>query len=128
MTEPTKRLAIVGSVELARHPDAWRLLREVMTRYAPAELVSGGSNGIDSMAAKVARDAGIPVRTFKPEAYEWDPGDGRIGFLQRNAQMAEYCTHLVRIVAASAPRDGTTWLRDRVRRMGKPIEEFTVNA
>lgn len=127
MPEP-KRLAIVGSVELARHPKAWELLRALMTEHAPTEIVGGGSNGIDSMAAKVARDRGIPVKTFKPEEYVWEPANGRKGFKQRNGEIANYCTHLVRIMAASAPRDGTTWLRDQVRRMGKPVEDHVIAA
>ncbi len=119
------KLAIVGSTSLANHPEAWRIIRKIIHQHRPTEVVSGGAEGIDSMAARVADDLAIPKRIFRPERPVWDGGD-YIGFKQRNLQIATYCDVLVRIVARNSTTYGSGWTRDQAVKLGKKTEEYII--
>lgn len=115
------KLAIVGSVSLEGSPDAVRIIEEVLDRYRPTVVVSGGARGIDTMAADAARRRGIPVVEHLPRVNRWADG-----FKPRNLKIARDCDALVRIVAKDATTYGSGWTRDQAARMGKPTEEFVV--
>ena len=118
-------LAIVGSTSLAGNAEAERHIQRVLDVYRPDVLVSGGAVGIDTMAKRAALARDIRVVEFTPEVRRWDGGD-RIGFKQRNVQIAEACDRLVRSVAAGSTTYGSGWTRDRAAALGKPTEEFVV--
>ena len=116
-----KRLAIVGSVSLAGNQDAYKIIEEVLDRYAPELVISGGAKGIDSMAAERARAWGIEVWEFLPAFPRWEDG-----YKPRNLEIARECDALVRIAARGSRTYGSGWTRDRAAEMGKPTEEFLI--
>jgi len=116
------RLAIVGSVSLAGNADAYAIIFQVIRDYAPSEIVSGGADGIDSMAVEVAAFLGIPFREYRPKNARWAPE----GYKERNLLVAGGCERLVRIVAAGSRTYGSGWTRDRAAERGIPTHEFIV--
>lgn len=114
------RLAIVGSVSLAGNADAERIINDVLDRYAPTEVVSGGAVGIDQMAARVARSRGIQVTEYLPKHNRWAPD----GFKDRNLLIAQNCDAIIRIAARGSKTYGSGWTRDRAVEMGKQSEEY----
>ena len=121
------RLAIVGSSRLtpAEALVARDVVGEVVDRYAPDEVVSGGADFIDRFAREEALRRGIGGPNFLPEVRRWDGGD-KVGFKQRNIKIAEYCTHLVRIVSRKTQTYGSGWTRDRAKEIGKHTEEIVL--
>ncbi len=117
-----ERLAIVGSVSLAGDPDAYAIIFQVIREYAPSEVVSGGADGIDSMAVEVAAFLGIPTREYLPQNKRWAPD----GYMKRNLLVAGGCDRLVRIVAVDSRTYGSGWTRDRAVERGIPTHEFIV--
>jgi hypothetical protein len=117
------RLAIVGSVSLAGDLAAANAIEDVLARYQPQFVVSGGAKGIDTMAAEAARIREIVVIEYRPERQQWD-GPG--GFKERNLKIAADCDALVRIVAEGSKTYGSGWTRDRAKEMGKPTEEIVI--
>lgn len=118
------RLAIVGSTLLAGNAEAQEIIEKVLDEFKPSMVVSGGADGIDTMAANEARWRGIPVREFKPTIRRWD---GKGGFKERNEEIADLCTHLVRIVSSKTKTYGSGWTRDRAKAQGKPTRDYVVN-
>jgi predicted Rossmann fold nucleotide-binding protein DprA/Smf involved in DNA uptake len=112
------RLAIVGSTQ-ANGADARRAVREVLDRYNPDVIVSGGAEGADTIAAEEAAARGIAVQIFRPKVMRW-----RDGFMPRNKLIAENCDALVRIVSPRSRTYGSGWTRDYAKKIGKPTEEI----
>jgi len=115
------KLAIVGSVTLAGCDAARSLIREVLERYHPDLVISGGAAGIDTMARMEAEAMGIAVQEFLPARPRW--GDG---YRPRNLKIAGACDVLIRIVDPDSKTYGSGWTRDRAVEMGKLTEEFEV--
>lgn len=116
------KLAIVGPLSLAGNPDAQRAIDEVLDRYQPSDVVSGGAPGIDTMAAETwERRTGRKAIVFPPEAQNWCHG-----YKPRNLLIAKECDALVRIVAKGSRTYGSGWTRDRAAEMGKPTEEIVI--
>lgn len=113
------RLAVVGSTSLQGNADAARVIEDVLDRYKPDAVISGGALGIDTMAVQAARARGIECVEHFPGERGWERG-----FKPRNLRIAHDCTHLVRIVAAGSKTYGSGWTRDRAAEMGKPTEEI----
>lgn len=118
------RLAIVGSVVLAGNADAQRLIEDAIARWKPTVVVSGGADGIDTMAVETAKRLGIDTCEHLPENGRWAPN----GYKARNLIIAQDCDVLVRIVAFASKTYGSGWTRDQVARLGKPTEEFIVHS
>lgn len=82
------KVAIIGS----RHADA--RIDQAILRYLPAsttEVVSGGAQGVDSAAARIAQELRIPLRQFLPD-YETH---GRQAPLVRNLQIIDYAEEVL---------------------------------
>lgn len=116
-------LAIVGSTSLTGHPEAERIIEEVLDKYQPSTVVSGGAEGIDTMAERAAERRGIQTLIYRPEVKNWSAAGG---FRDRNHKIAQACDRLVRIAAFEATTYGSGWTQDRARAMGKPVEEYVV--
>ncbi len=92
-----------------------------LARFIPpqcTEIVSGGARGVDSCAAKFAREHGIKLTEFLPEYHVY----GRGAPLMRNTQIVEYADMVL------AFWDGTSrGTRDTIhkcRSLHKPIRIF----
>lgn len=115
------KLAIVGSCSLAGNPGAEWIIQEVIKKYNPDTIVSGGAIGIDSMAAEAGRKNGLEVIEFLPKEKNWHNG-----FKPRNIQIAETCDKLVRIVSKDSKTYGSGWTRDYAKKLGKETFEFKI--
>lgn len=109
-------LAIVGSTTLFGNAEAQAAVEHAFDKYQPDEFTSGGAPGIDTMGANEANKRGIPKKIFRPTRNRWE-GEG--GFKARNIQIAEHCTHIVRIYASNSRTYGSGWCRDLALALGK---------
>jgi hypothetical protein len=128
-------LAIVGATELQADQRAVNLIENAIERYGPSLVISGGAPGIDTMSIEAADRRGIPWREYLPDVKSWegkwfDDGDQGShwlkGFKDRNLEIAEACTHLVRIAFKKSKTYGSGFTRDAAARLGKPVEEFCI--
>jgi predicted Rossmann fold nucleotide-binding protein DprA/Smf involved in DNA uptake len=113
------RLAIVGSRCLEGCPEARDLVRQVIVARQPTVVVSGGAEGVDTMAAEEARAAGVDVIELAPTVRAWD-GPG--GFKERNMLLARNCDELVCIEGTCTTTRGAIWTARHARRLGKDVE------
>ena len=121
------KLAIVGSVSLAGNEEAASRIRELLDRYRPDAVVSGGAVGIDTMAEDEARRRGIPTIIYRPRVLAWNPPAG-YGFRARNIDVVTACDRLARIVAHRSKTYGSGWTRDYAAKLGKPTEEYVIGS
>lgn len=119
------RLAIVGSTLFANDQntidDAMRRVDEVIERYKPDVVISGGADGIDFWAAFSARSRGIEVIEHFPKTNRWNDG-----YKPRNLLIATDCDQLVCIRHADSTSYGSGWTADQAEAMGKPVERITI--
>ncbi|MBQ1047827.1 hypothetical protein KBX50_05060 [Micromonospora sp. C51] len=111
-------LAIVGSTwfaDVTAFDTARTEILGVFHRRRPDAVVSGGAPGIDSLAARLAREHGIPVQEHLPRQRRW-AGEG--GFEERNLLIARDCTRLMRIACRWSPTYGSGWTLEQARRLG----------
>lgn len=119
---PGVRLAVVGSTCLTSER-ARQTVRAVIVRYRPAVVVSGGADGIDTLAAQEATRLSVTFVEF-PGCRKNHRHVFGTCFAPRNRRIAEFCTHLVRVVGACSRTYGSGWTRDRALELGKPVEEI----
>lgn len=117
------KLAIVGSTRLTGD-NARNLIRQIIHATQPSLVISGGADGIDSLAVEVAKAYGIDWQEFKPDRKTWRSWGDQKGFEERNREIAYHCTALIRIAWVGSTTYGSGWTRDRARDQGKPTEEF----
>lgn len=120
------KLAIVGSVSLAGREDVYRRIQDAVEALEPAEVVSGGAEGVDTMAAEVAMMLGIPCVEFLPKRQAWLRGSPD-GFQARNLKIAEYCDMLIRFAASDSRTYGSGWTKDRALERNHPAWTVTVH-
>lgn len=104
------KLGIVGHGKEKFTPETEYLarayIRSLFSRFSPVSVCSGRSpmGGIDIWAEEETNAAGIHFQPFPAEIDKWD-GDfyGKIGYKQRNLQIASYSTHVVSIVVKDYP-------------------------
>lgn len=112
-----RSLAIVGSQRPNNERMARFLVRMAIHCFRPAKIVSGGAAGVDTLAEVGAGFYGIPFQAFLPKHQRWEPD----GFRDRNIQIAEACTHLVRIANWNSKTYGSGWTHDYARKIGKKV-------
>lgn len=123
------RLVIVGSMEKAWTPEevpmVKGLIRDVIEQYRTDDqvkefIVGSGespSGGVDIWVHEVCDAMGIPFWPFPPKFRGW------AAYKERDQQMADWCTALVRIKSVRSKTYGSGWTRDRAREQGKLTEE-----
>jgi hypothetical protein len=121
------RLAIVGSRRFADPDAALPWAREKIIAAIgwlhPAVIISGGADGIDTLARAVAAEHGYTIQagTFiehLPTVLAWAaPG----GFRDRNARIADDCTHLLALCCARSRTHGTAWTAREATRRGRTV-------
>lgn len=88
------KIAIVGNSKL--EPDEQRrivkaidiTLKYLKDNYHSIEIVSGGADGVDTLAIIKAKEYGFRVKKIKPDVQDWNK---RGGFKDRNLEIVEYC-------------------------------------
>jgi hypothetical protein len=120
-------LAIVGSVRFA-DPD-WRekatdIIDEELFRFPdpPDLVVSGGAEGIDSLADNLCAYHGIAFKEFPPKHRHWEPE----GFKARNILVAETCTRLLRVSCHGSTTYGSGWTADYAEKLGKRVRRVVL--
>jgi len=112
-------LAIVGSVNRyftgSEEAEARGYIRDFLLRTKPSEVISGGAPGVDEWAIHIAKNLGIRTRVFHAAHLRWEPD----GFKERNREIAETCTMLLRIAHRASATYGSGWTRDEAERLGK---------
>ena len=121
-------LAIVGSRRFA-NPRwahlAGAIIDNALRHLQPGLVVSGGAEGVDTLAANLARHRGFQVEELKPTVDAWDaPG----GYRERNLAIVDRSTHLLCIRCGDAQTYGSGWTADEAERQGAQVFRRTVGA
>lgn len=120
------RLAIVGTRVLACPGDTAgvaALVRAAIARLSPDVVISGGADGVDGIAERVARDIGYREEAgtliiHRPTVKRFH-GPG--GYQERDALIAADCTHLLRLSCRQATTYGSGWTADEAGRLGRIV-------
>jgi predicted Rossmann fold nucleotide-binding protein DprA/Smf involved in DNA uptake len=115
------RLAIVGSRTFLN--PLWEIeATEYITRcikwFGPELIISGGAEGIDTLAVDIANAYDIPTQEFLPDIFNWS------GFKKRNKKIAEACTHLLCIRCENATTNGSGWTAEYAETIGKEVHRI----
>jgi len=80
------RIAIVGSRNIKENEECW--YKKICEKIPPncTEIVSGGAEGIDTLARRYAKEHGLLYKEFLPEYKRY----GRSAAFRRNTLIAEY--------------------------------------
>jgi hypothetical protein len=85
-----------------------------------SEIVSGGSNGVDESAERIAERDGIPLVRFPAD---WDKYGKKAGPI-RNREMADYADALIAVWDGKSR--GTLHMIETMRKAGKPVYTLIV--
>lgn len=105
------RLAIVGSREINDPEILMTALKKVPHLEQVTEIVSGGANGVDTLAKQYAVENGLKLTEFLPDYKSL----GRGAPLARNTQIVEYAD----IVLAIPIKGSSRGTRDSMRKAEK---------
>jgi len=103
------KLAIIGSRNL-KIENLSDYIEENVT-----EIVSGGAKGIDSDAAKYAKENGIPLVEFLPDYARYK----RAAPLKRNQEIAEYADEALAFWDGTSK--GTLYTIELFKKLGKKV-------
>ncbi len=118
------KLAIVGSHKHINHLSkamAQGIIEVALAIHQPIRVISGGADGIDTLAKEVATDRGIPVDEYKPEKPKW------YWYKKRNKRIAEECDVLVCIRHSKSRTHGSQWTADYAESLGKKVFRFEID-
>jgi hypothetical protein len=127
-------LAVVGSTSFP-HPDVtWPLVHAKIHRAIrwldPDVIVSGGAQGVDTAARRIAASYGYTVGNGRfveflpPPGVELWPDRRRRwehGYRPRNEQIAWACTHLLALRSATSTTFGSGWTAKRAAELGRRV-------
>lgn len=105
------KLAIIGSRSLADYDIA-----PVVDALQPAEIVSGGAKGADSLAEQYARQKGIKATIIQPDYQK----NGRAATFIRDRQIADAADMVLAFWDGKS--HGTGYTIDYARKHGKTVK------
>lgn len=110
-------LAIVGSRDLTTPQsfEVFTLCRDFIWAYAPDLVISGGAEGVDSIAVTVAQEYLVRWDEFLPEKNAW------LFYKRRDTEIAEACDTLLMIRSRQSLTYGSGWTADYAESIGKPV-------
>jgi len=128
---PEVRLAIVGTRVLACPRDRERAKARAaaaIRKLSPGVVISGGAHGSDKLGEEAATELGYSedagtLRILRPRVRRLH-GPG--GFQERDEQIAQACTHLLRITCQRATTYGSGWTADRAEALGAAVVDYDV--
>ena len=85
------KVIIAGGRDFDDYALMKRKLDHLFSKRMPDEIVSGGARGADALGEDYSKECGIPLKIFKAD---WEKHGRAAGHI-RNAEMADYGTHLV---------------------------------
>jgi hypothetical protein len=98
--------------ELIIEADLWH--------WYPDLVISGGADGIDTVADITATGLNFPFELYLPEKPNWTY------YQLRDAQMAIRCDALVCIRSIQSKTYGSGWTADFAESMGKPVARYMI--
>jgi hypothetical protein len=125
------RLAIVGTRVLACPGDRGRAKARAataITKLTPDVVISGGAEGSDEIGETAATELGYTEEAgtlliIRPRVRRFH-GPG--GYRDRDEQIAQACTHLLRISCRQATTYGSGWTADRAEALGAIVVRYEV--
>lgn len=132
---PLDVLAIVGSAPRYDKPAfvcpsglaiAAKQIEIVLTMLTPDRVISGGADGVDDLAEQAAMTHGIPFHAIRPRG-RYPTWDSVGGYQERNEQIAQECTRMLRIACAHSRSYGSGWTADRAEELGKPVQRWWID-
>lgn len=117
------RLAVVGSVKVNEEQEklAHAVIQGVFLYYVPSLVISGGAEGIDTIAEEEAMLMNLQTRIHLPKEDNWHKG-----YKPRNLEIAGDCTHLLCIRTQQSTTYGSGWTADRAEELGKTVWRLTI--
>lgn len=106
------KVAVVGSRGAAE--DCYPLICENLPDGC-SEIISGGAQGVDAMAQRLARERGIRFVAFLPDYDSF----GRSAPLRRNLEMLAYADYV--LIFWDGSSKGTAYVIDECVKSGKPF-------
>lgn len=122
------KIAVVGShvLTLEETETAAFILDAIFCRYSNGQnvLVSGGAEGIDTMAENLTVVWGWcqPSIIHEPENPQWEPR----GYKARNLLIAKDCDILICIKAKSSITHGSIFTAREAEKWGKPVRRIYI--
>ena len=112
------RVAIVGSRDLHDKEEYWynKICEKIPLNCT--EIVSGGAEGIDTLARRYAKEHGLLLKEFLPDYDRY----GKPAAFMRNTQIVEYA-HMV-IAFWDGKSKGTADTIMKCYQLNKPVEIF----
>lgn len=114
------RLAIVGSTRFeSPYGDmlAEWIIKRALMYFDPDVVVSGGAEGVDTLAERLAMQYGFSTHICLPAKPQWEPH----GYKERNLRIVRNCTHLLSIRCSQSRTYGSGWTADRAEELGKLV-------
>ena len=112
------RVAIVGSRDLQNKEEYWYKKICASIPKNCTEIVSGGADGIDTLAHRYAKEHGLLFKEFLPEYNRY----GKPAAFIRNTEIVEYA-HMV-IAFWDGKSKGTADTIMKCYELNKPVEIF----
>lgn len=116
------RVAVIGS-RTATQKDYGALLRHIPANTS--EIVSGGAQGIDSLARQYAREHGLLLTEFLPD-YEADIENPRAAPLLRNQKIVDYADYILAFWDGRSK--GTRYTIQYAHKTNKPVKLVLLKA
>ncbi len=116
------QLIVAGGREIGNVPLIRREINQAWRDIGPFEVVSGTARGVDSIAADLAKQAGITVHEYPAD---WDRFGKSAGY-RRNEQMASVATHLLAFWDGESK--GTGHMIDIAGNVGVPARIIKITA
>jgi len=69
-----RKIAVIGS----RSFDDYEHLRRVLEAWLPAQIISGGAKGADTLAHRLAQEESLPITVIKPDWKQFGRAAGPI--------------------------------------------------
>lgn len=117
------KLAIVGGRDYNNHNNfkviVDNYIKEIGT---PSEIVSGGADGVDTMAEKYAKENNINTKIFKPDYDKY--GHGPDAPKMRNTEIVAYATHVLALPTVKSR--GTYDSINKAKKMNKILKIINV--